>query len=50
MAGSDASFIEAGSAISKPGENKSARGDPRHRVVVSGQLHGNWQAITSDAS
>ena len=25
-------------------------GDPRHRVVVAGQLRGDWQVITSENS
>jgi hypothetical protein len=49
MAGLGTSFIEPGSAGSEPGENRDVGGDPRHRVVVSGQLRGDWQVITSEA-
>jgi hypothetical protein len=49
MAGLGGSFIEPGSADSRQGENKAVGADPQHRVVVSGQLHGGWQVITSEA-
>jgi len=31
-------------------KNNAMGGNPRHRIVVSGQRHGDWHAITSEAS
>lgn len=50
MAGLSASFIEPDSAGSKQGGNKAVGMDPRHRVAVLSQVHGDWQVIISEAS
>lgn len=31
-------------------KNKAMGGNPRHRILVLGQLHGDWHAITSEES